>query len=150
MSSLDLSMNRLGGTFEYYHGGGSGYGNFTATPEGPKAIADAIKDMRALSVLNLASNNLGELVLPQGWTKGEKGYSITEEYTHTDGTKQDQHPGEPEGIIALANAIPDMGAMTELDVRENNINEKEIRALQEAACGRYAAFKSPLVILQSK
>jgi hypothetical protein len=35
------------------------------------------KDMAALSVLNLASNNLGQLVLPQGWTKGYKLYGWT-------------------------------------------------------------------------
>jgi hypothetical protein len=70
-------------------------------------------------MLNLASNNLGELVLPEGWTKGEKADYSAYEYTHTDGSKQDQHPGKPEGIIALANAIPDMGAMTSLNLASN-------------------------------
>jgi hypothetical protein len=78
------------------------------------------KDNGALSVLNLASNNLGELVLPQGWTKVIKAdWSV--EYTHTDGTKQDQHPGKPAGIIALASAIPDMGALTSLNLASNSI-----------------------------
>jgi hypothetical protein len=40
LSSLNLSMNRLGGFYEYYDDG-SGYGNFTATPEG-KASQTAI------------------------------------------------------------------------------------------------------------
>jgi hypothetical protein len=51
-------MNRLAGTHKHYCADGSGYGGFTATPEGPKAIADAIKDMRAMTSLNLSSNNL--------------------------------------------------------------------------------------------
>jgi hypothetical protein len=72
-------------------------------------------------VLNLASNNLGNLVLPQGWSRDWKADYSAKEYTHTDGSKQDQHPGKPEGIIALANAIPDMRALTSLDVSKNNL-----------------------------
>jgi Ran GTPase-activating protein (RanGAP) involved in mRNA processing and transport len=41
LSSLNLSMNRLGGFHEYYRDDGSGYGNFTAAPEG-KASQTAI------------------------------------------------------------------------------------------------------------
>jgi hypothetical protein len=83
---------------------------------GPTAIADAIKDMRALSVLNIASNNLGELVLPGGWTRKFEGFDGMTQWvcTHADGTKQIEHPGKPEGIIALANAIPDMRALSKL------------------------------------
>jgi hypothetical protein len=79
-------------------------------------------------VLNLASNNLGELVLPQGWTSGRKA-DYSEEYTHIDGTKQDQHPGKPEGIIALANAIPDMRAMTSLNLASNNLIAEGVKAI---------------------
>jgi hypothetical protein len=56
-------VNRLGGSFEYYsdeHPGG--FGAFTATPEGPKAIANAIKDMRALTSLDI-SNQVDQ----RGW-----------------------------------------------------------------------------------
>ena len=74
--------------------------------------------MGALSVLNLALNNLGELVLPEGWTKNREQFDGKRQwvFTHADGTKQIEHPGKPEGIIALANAIPDMGALTRLDI----------------------------------
>jgi hypothetical protein len=58
MSSLDLSSNRIGGSYQDYGNTGSGYGDYKATPEGPKAIARAIKDMGAMTSLNLASNNL--------------------------------------------------------------------------------------------
>ena len=59
LSSLNLSMNRLGGTHENYRPDGSGYGAFTATPEGPKAIADAIRDMGSLIKLDISRNCIG-------------------------------------------------------------------------------------------
>jgi hypothetical protein len=90
-----------------------------------------LSDNRALSVLNLASNSLGEMVLPEGWTAQTKydwGGEIVG-YTHADGRKQNQHPGKPEGIIAIANAIPDMGALTKLDISRNDIGPSDIGPL---------------------
>jgi hypothetical protein len=89
---------------------------------GPAAIdiADAIKNMGALSVLNLAENNLGALVLPEGWTE-DYDSDDDEVYRHTDGREQSDNPGKPEGIIAIANAIPDMGALSVLDLAENGL-----------------------------
>jgi hypothetical protein len=47
-------------------------------------------------------------------------------YEHTDGTEQNEDPGsKPEGIIALANVIPDMGAMTSLNLASNNLGGKQ-------------------------
>ena len=93
--------------------------------------------MGALSVLNLASNNLGGLVLPKGWTEDYDSDEDTEVYKHTDGREQKEDPGsKPEGIIALANAIPDMGAMTSLNLASNNIclwgNMDGIKAISSA------------------
>jgi hypothetical protein len=48
MSSLDLSSNRIGGYYTDYRSDGSGYGGYTATPAGQRALADAIRDMRAI------------------------------------------------------------------------------------------------------
>jgi hypothetical protein len=72
----------------------------------------------------LASNNLGELVLPEGWTKKREQFDGKKQvvFTHADGTKQIEHPGKPEGIIALANAIPDMGAILSVNLLKNNIS----------------------------
>jgi Ran GTPase-activating protein (RanGAP) involved in mRNA processing and transport len=71
------------------------------------ALADAISDMRALSSLNLASSDcLGDVVLPEGWKQ-----TGTAEWTHTDGSKTMADPSKPDGIIALANAIHNMGAL---------------------------------------
>jgi hypothetical protein len=97
--------------------------------EGALVVAEYLRDNGALSVLNLASNNLGELVLPGGWAKrqveSEEEYNAygEEVFVHTDGTKQKQAPGgsKPGGVIALANAIPDMGAMTSLDLASNRL-----------------------------
>jgi hypothetical protein len=76
----------------------------------------------ALSSLNLAANNLGELVLPEGWTE-DWDYDDEDEivYKHTDGRTQKEHPGKPDGIIAIAKAIPDMRAMTSLNLASNHL-----------------------------
>jgi hypothetical protein len=85
-------------------------------------LADAIKDNGVLSHLNLADNKLGELVLPEGWSKEDDGWgNIT--YKHTDGREQQKDPGsKAESIIAIANAIPGMGALTSLDI-SNQVDE---------------------------
>jgi hypothetical protein len=88
------------------------------------------KDNGALSVLNLASNNLGALVLPAGWThqEGLRG----DVYKDIDGREQRNNPGKPEGIIAIANAIPDMRAMTSLNLASNVLGVEGAKAI--AAC----------------
>jgi hypothetical protein len=72
-------------------------------------------------VLNLASNKLGEIVLPEGWSYYDKYQpgNYYDTYMHTDGREQKENPGKPEGIIAIAKAIPDMGALTRLDISKN-------------------------------
>jgi hypothetical protein len=63
----------------------------------------------------LANNSLGELVLPADWTK-EYMYDKFQGdgYKHTDGREQKEHPGKPDSIIAIADAIPDMRALSKL------------------------------------
>jgi hypothetical protein len=83
----------------------------------------------------LASNNLGELVLPElgCWTEKYEQFDgdgkWQDVYTHTDGSKQIENPGKPEGIIALANAIPDMRAILSLNLLKNSIGVEQARAL---------------------
>jgi hypothetical protein len=99
------------------------------------ALADVIPDMGALSVLNLAENYLGELVLPEGWTEDHDeilpSYPHQRRrfvvYKHADGREQMGNPGKPEGIIAIANAIPDMGAMTSLNIFGNRLGVEGAR-----------------------
>jgi hypothetical protein len=90
------------------------------------------KDKGALSHLNLASNGIGKLVLPEGWSE-KYGKAAVYGYTHNDGREQKEAPAgsKPEGAIAIANAIKDMGALTKLDISNNNIEQGE--ALQRIA-----------------
>ena len=44
-----------------------------------------------------------------------------EVYKHTDGREQKDNPGQPAGIITLADAIADMAALCSLDLSRNNI-----------------------------
>jgi hypothetical protein len=88
-------------------------------------LAAEIVDNGALSVLNLASNKLGELVLPDGWLIKDKGKNY-QKYVHTDGREQTDHPGRPDGLVtAVANAIKDMGAMTRLNLSNNGLLTRE-------------------------
>jgi hypothetical protein len=142
MTSLDVSSNNLGqlappqgwrakdgdGQAPWIHADGREVQRGMpegSKPEGIIAIANAIPDMGALLLLNLANNSLGELVQPEGWSFGWHGdYSGDKFYKHTDGRKlKTGAPGgsKPEGIIAVANAIPDMGALTKLDISSNFI-----------------------------
>jgi hypothetical protein len=113
----------------YEHANGTKQDNNPGKPERAITLANAIPGMGALTSLNLASNSLGELVLPDGWTKRDA--QSQEEmdahgdvwYEHTDGTEQKEDPGsKPEGIIALANVIPDMGALTSLNLAVNGLD----------------------------
>jgi hypothetical protein len=101
-----------------------------------QALSPGIAGNGALTSLNLANNSLGDLVIPEGWTKQLTSDRTGYVYKHLDGTVQGGKPGKPEGVIAIANAIPDMGAMTRLDARENDIDDEGKRALQQAAGSR--------------
>jgi hypothetical protein len=98
---------------------------------GIAALAYAIPDMRAMTSLNLADNDLGELALPitrpAGWEEGNnKG----------DGRRIFRKPGGkwgfgvPLGIITLADAIKDMGALNKLDISNNRIGAEQEGDLQ--------------------
>ena len=79
--------------------------------------------MGALTTLDVSSNNVGELVLPEGWASGIEEFEGKYQYvfTHTDGTKQTTDPSKPLGAIAIANAIPTMGALTNLNISNNQL-----------------------------
>ena len=81
----------------------------------------------------MASNKIGALVLPEGWTKKRERFDGKRQdvFTHADGTKQIADPGsKPIGVVALANAIPDMGALTKIDLSRNNIPSDQEGGLQ--------------------
>jgi Ran GTPase-activating protein (RanGAP) involved in mRNA processing and transport len=102
------------------------------SPKFAVALSTGLAKNGELTVLNLASNNLGARVLPEGWSKGSGKHDAHGSfwYRHANGTEQKTHPGEkPEGVIALANAIPDMRAMTKFDISSNNIRAEGCEAL---------------------
>jgi Ran GTPase-activating protein (RanGAP) involved in mRNA processing and transport len=69
-------------------------------------------------------------VFPEGWQRtGEK------EWTHSDGAKVTENPGKPEGVISIANALPDMGAMTKFDISSNNLRAEGGKSLAEGLKG---------------
>jgi hypothetical protein len=88
-----------------------------------QALSPGISGNGAMTSLNLSSNALGELVLPAGWTK--EGMSYDPIYKHSGGRERKEHPGKPEGIIAVANAIKDMGALSVLSLKKNALGTKE-------------------------
>ena len=66
-----------------------------------------------MTSLNISTNNIGALVLPDGWT--EDGF-IVKTYKHSNGREQKEHPGKPEGVIALADAIKTNGALVKFTI----------------------------------
>jgi hypothetical protein len=78
------------------------------------------QDKGALTSLNISNNRIGWLSVPDGWeTKKDNGdYQVFK----PPGGKwaKDAPPGaKAEGIIAIANAIPDMRALTSLNLASN-------------------------------
>jgi hypothetical protein len=52
-------------------------------------------------------------------------------WKHADGKEQQEAPpSEPRCAIAIANAIPDMGALTKLDISRNSIGAEQEGCLQ--------------------
>ena len=73
-------------------------------------------------------------MLPEGWTTKTKytwGGDVLG-YTHTDGREQSEHPGKPEGAIALADAIKTNGALTSLNLSRNKLRAEGAKYVAEA------------------
>jgi hypothetical protein len=169
LPALNLADNNLGkmvppeGWSYGYHGDYSGNKFYkhtdgremkSGTPEGMTSgaivIADAMPDMGALTSLNLANNGLGNIVLPEGWTRTTKtgvDRSISSVFKHDDGREQKENPGsKPEGIIAIANAIPDMRALLQLDMSDNLLSTENERAIAKLcdSKGIMVTFEYPM------
>jgi hypothetical protein len=76
-----------------------------------------------LAVLDVSDNKIGDIVLVDGITHCK---ATSGEMLYWDKDKkslgEEAPPGcGPLGIIALTNAIPDMGALTYLDISNNSI-----------------------------
>jgi hypothetical protein len=113
LKELDVSSN-----YDYHAGATDG-------PGFAEELSDGIKDNGVLLSLSLASNNLGELVPPEGWERSGSYYRQDGgEWTEAvpDGTK-------PQGIIAIANVIPDMRALSSVNVLSNVIPVEQAQEL---------------------
>jgi Ran GTPase-activating protein (RanGAP) involved in mRNA processing and transport len=94
-------------------------------------IANDISDMGALTALNLADNKIGATV---GWMIQPSFVTPDQRYKHSDGRIQGLLPegeqlGKPEGVIAVANAIKDMGALARLNLASNSLGAKEAKII---------------------
>jgi hypothetical protein len=92
------------------------------------ALTNAISDNEAMTSLNLADNSLGALDLPEGWEEEDGIF-----YGPDDEEQDDPPPGSsPAGIIAVANAIKDMRAMTSLHLSNNALEAEGAKIVAEA------------------
>ena len=125
LTELNLANNSLGLVKKY--------GNVDMS--GVIAISDIIPTMRTLTSLDISHNNIGQLVLPEGWTEHtDWNYNLRSArwYTHTDGREQKQNPGKPEGTIAIANAIKNIETLETLFMAFNTLCTKEAGLALEA------------------
>ena len=72
-SQLDLSLNDIGGYNDWSQGG-----KLISTPEGPKAIADALLVHASLTALDVCYNGLGKegKALLQQAVQGRSGFDL--------------------------------------------------------------------------
>jgi hypothetical protein len=83
-----------------------------------------------MTSLNISNNLLVQII---GWRYG--GRSESWKFYHSDGRKQNHKPeeemGKPDlsGAIALADAIPDMGALSSVNLLKNNIPVEQAQEL---------------------
>jgi hypothetical protein len=123
MTELNLAKNTLG---RKANSGGK------ADMSGIIAIADVIPGMGAMTSLNISNNDIGKLVPPEGWSNEHS--DCSGEWRHTDGRKQRGWPAgsQPQGVIALADGIKNMRAMTALNLASNELGAEGAKIVAEA------------------
>jgi Ran GTPase-activating protein (RanGAP) involved in mRNA processing and transport len=94
---------------------------------GVVALADVIPDMGALLVLSLKSNNLGAAG-GKALAEGLKGNQVITELNIADNNLANSGY-DMSGVIALADVIPGMGAMTKFDISSSDIRAEGGKAL---------------------
>jgi Ran GTPase-activating protein (RanGAP) involved in mRNA processing and transport len=93
-------------------------------------LASELPDKRVLTSLNLASNNIGQIVPPEGWEVAGNGFQFRQ--PGGDWTNNVPEGAKQEGVIALADAILDMGALLHLDISENILRVEGAKLLAAA------------------
>jgi hypothetical protein len=74
--------------------------------EGGKALAAGLKGNQVITELNIAGNKLGQTISGSSYVS------------------------ETSGVVAIANAIPDMRALTKLDISRNGLGAEQEGGLQ--------------------
>ena len=123
-AQLNLSNNSIGG---YYPRDAQSEDDFISTPEGAKAIAEALKVTASLTSLSLSQNPLGDEgveVLAQG-IKANKtlktlDLSMPHMYSFQIG---------PRGATAIADALSASASVTSLSLARNNLGDDGAEAL---------------------
>jgi hypothetical protein len=125
LTSLNLASNYLCGIDKY------GDGVYDAS--GVTALANAIPGMGALSVLNLAANNL---VSTSSWMQPPRKGLKVGDLVDGDPVAEIHSAGQIKityisGIIAIADAMPDMGALSLVNVMGNRIGKEMLSKLED-------------------
>ena len=86
-----------------------------------------------MTSLDISNNSIGLIdIFPDGWrSKDNDGRAP---FVHTDGRKQNAVPdgAKSSGVVAIANVIPDMGAMTSLNLSSNSLYAEGAQIIAEA------------------
>jgi Ran GTPase-activating protein (RanGAP) involved in mRNA processing and transport len=121
LTILDISSNEIG-AYSSMADSGDDDGPWIASPEGPLAVADAVKDMGALKSLNISNNMLTRGALRK-WVKSECFYK------RDWGKAGGHYETDIQSVVILVDAIRGNGAMTKLDISKNNIMAEGGKAL---------------------
>jgi hypothetical protein len=132
LAVLDISSNEIGA----YSEDNDGRAPWIASPEGPAAVADAIRGMRALSIANVMGNRIGRARLSelQEIVRSENAKLVSLCGIADDATEADLSGlgMDADDAIVLASELPDKRAMTSLNLASNEIEEKFFEII--AAC----------------
>jgi hypothetical protein len=137
ITELNISSNHLGLSNPRHRA--------SADMSGVIALADVIPDMGSLSSLNLASNNLGTLASDDGWTMNSGGAYCSPEGKWQGGTKPDGIEFKPLGVIAVANAIKDMRALTQLMFGDKQVVTMTTEMTEANFSGKLKSFEAQIV-----
>ena len=121
LTSLDVSSNEIGA----YSKDNDGRAPWIPSPEGPAAIADGIKNNGALVKFDVSTNSL---CAPGGKLLAEalKGNNVMQELNIAGNSlgkagtgRRAKKKADMSGVIAIGDAIPTMGALTNLNMSNN-------------------------------
>jgi Leucine-rich repeat (LRR) protein len=134
LKELDVSNNQWHDNQRIEQGDGPGFA---------KSFAIGLSNNGALRSLDISNNSIGELVWKTGWRSNRVWDDELDElvYTHADGRKQIEKPQgtdkkEAFGVIALADAIKNNGALSTITVHKFPLPIQDIKTKVELDLSR--------------